>query len=71
MSKRPEPKPESTERRDAPEGRETPVVGGPKGRKVRPLGGEPAMDRKYDPGTGKQKPEDPWQDPGGSEPANG
>jgi hypothetical protein len=71
MPKRPESKPESAERRNAPEGRETPVVGGRQGRKVRPLGGKPAMDRAYESGMPKQKPDDPWQDPGGSEPANG
>ncbi|MBM4438990.1 MAG: hypothetical protein FJ027_01100 [Candidatus Rokubacteria bacterium] len=64
-------KPEAPERRDAPEGRETPTMGGRKGRKVRPIKGEPAIDRPYDPGTGKQKPDDPWQDPGGAEPGNG
>ena len=40
-------------------------------RKVQPLEGEPAMDRKYETGGDKRKPDDPWQDPGGPEPANG
>jgi hypothetical protein len=71
MTKRPETKPESPERREAPEGRETPVGGGRDGRKVKPLDGEPEMDRPYEPGGPKQKPDDPWQDPGGAEPANG
>ena len=63
MAKEPRAKSEATERREAPEGRETPVMGGRKGRKVRPLAGEP--------GTGEPEPENPWQDPGGPEPANG
>jgi len=29
------------------------------------------MGRQYDPGGDKRKPDDPWQDPGGAEPANG
>jgi hypothetical protein len=40
-------------------------------RKVQPLEGEPAMDRPYHPGGDKRPPDDPWQDPGGPEPANG
>ena len=65
-------KPENPEREEAPKGRETPSLG-PRNapRKVEPLEGEPAMDRPYDSGADKRKPDDPWQDPGGSEPANG
>ena len=62
---------EHSEREEAPKGRETPSLGPRPQRKVRPLEGEPAMDRPYDPGGDKRKSEDPWQDPGGPEPANG
>ena len=71
MAKEPRAKSETPERRAAPEGRETPVMGGRKGRKVRPLAGEAGIDRRYEPGTGEPEPENPWQDPGGPEPANG
>jgi len=60
------------ERQEAPHGRATPVIGprqSPK--KVRPLAGKPAIQRPYDPGVVQRKDDDPWQDPGGSEPANG
>ena len=64
---------ESPERQEAPHGRETPVIGpreAPK--KVRPLKGEPGIARRDEtdvqPPNGK---DDPWQDPGGPEPANG
>jgi hypothetical protein len=41
-------------------------------KKVRPLDGRPAIDRPYDPEAEKQQRDrDPWQDPGGPEPANG
>ena len=60
------------ERREVPEGRETPMMGTRKDRrKVKPLDGKPAMDRPYEPGGDKRAPDDPWQDPGGPEPANG
>jgi len=39
--------------------------------KIGHLGGEPAIDRPYDPGGDKRPPDDPWQDAGGPEPANG
>ena len=63
----------SPERQEAPEGRETPVMGPRRSRKkVRPLKGEPAIDRPYDPEAEKRgRDENPWQDPGGPEPANG
>jgi hypothetical protein len=54
------------------EGRETPVLGPRRSRKkVRPLDAEPATDRPYDSGAAPARPDDPWQDPGGAEPANG
>jgi hypothetical protein len=60
------------ERQEVPEGREPPVMGPRKARgKVKPLKGEPAIDRPYEPGGDKRPPDDPWQDPGGPEPANG
>lgn len=60
------------EQHEVPEGRETPVMGPRKARnKVKPLKGQPAMDRPYDAGGDKRAPDDPWQDPGGPEPANG
>jgi hypothetical protein len=64
---------DSSERQEAPEGRDTPVMGPRRRRKkVRPLGGEPAIDRPYDPAADRQRRDkDPWQDPGGPEPANG
>ena len=72
MAKPKKPKSESPEREEAPAGRETPSLGPPNARrKVQPLEGEPAMDRPYDPGGDKRAPDDPWQDPGGPEPANG
>ncbi len=63
---------EKPEREQVPQGRETPSLGprdAPK--KVKPLEGEPAIERPYDHGGDKRPPDDPWQDPGGSEPANG
>lgn len=65
--------PSSPERQEMPDGRETPVMGPRRSRrKVRRLEGEPATDRPYDPGTGNDRADDdPWQDPGGPEPANG
>ena len=78
MRKPDKAKPESPERQEAPHGRETPVIGPRHARKkVRPLDGEPAMDRPYEPSEGRgdqrdsRKDENPWQDPGGAEPANG
>ena len=71
MTKPTKRSPERPEREEAPKGRETPSLGPRPARKVRPLDGEPAIDRPYDPGGDKRKPDDPWQDPGGSEPANG
>ena len=61
------------EAEEAPHGRATPVVGPRKAqKKVRPLDGEPAMERPYDSGAERAKGDDnPWQDPGGPEPANG
>lgn len=65
-----EPKP--PERQEVPEGREPAVMGPRKARrKVEPLDAEPAMDRPYETGGDKRAPDDPWQDPGGPEPANG
>jgi hypothetical protein len=66
----PEPSPE---RQEVPEGRETPVMGSRRSRKkVRHLKGQPATDRAYDPEAEKARRDDnPWQDPGGPEPANG
>ena len=45
------------------------AVGTPR-KKVRPLDADPAIDRAYEPGD-EAKSDDPWQDPGGPEPANG
>jgi hypothetical protein len=61
------------EREEAPHGRGTPSVGPRKSRaKVRPLDGEPAIQRPYEPGDERERTSDnPWQDPGGPEPANG
>jgi hypothetical protein len=71
MAKPTKPEPESPERQEAPQGRETPSLGPPKARKkVRPLEGEPAIDRPYEPGA-EPTTDDPWQDPGGPEPGNG
>jgi len=72
MANSKKPNAESPEREEAPQGRETPSLG-PRDaqRKVRPLNGKPAMDRPYDTGGDKRAPDDPWQDPGGSEPGNG
>jgi hypothetical protein len=72
MAKSTKPKPESAEREEAPKGRETPSLG-PRDapHKVRPLQGEPGTGRPYDSGGDKRKADDPWQDPGGEEPANG
>ena len=70
MAKPRKPKDEHPERKPAPEGRETPMIG-PRRAKVGRLHGEPAIDRPYDPGGDKRPPDDPWQDPGGPEPANG
>jgi hypothetical protein len=63
----------SPERQELPEGRETPVMGPRRSRrKVRRMQGEPAIDRPYDPEMDKGRGDDnPWQDPGGPEPANG
>ena len=62
----------SPERQETPHGRETPVLGPRRARrKVQPLRGEPAIERPYDPGLGQKRDDDPWQDPGGPEPANG
>ena len=73
MSDTSRPHEDSQERQQVPEGRETPVMGPRRARKkVRPLSGEPGVARPYDPGTEKKRAdEDPWQDPGGPEPANG
>jgi hypothetical protein len=72
MAKSRKPKDEHPERKPAPEGRGTPVMGPRRARtKVGRLKGEPAIDRPYDPGGDKRPPDDPWQDPGGPEPANG
>ena len=72
MAKSRKPKNERSERKPVPEGRETPVLGPSRARtKVGRLKGEPAIDRPYDPGGDKRPPDDPWQDPGGPEPANG
>ena len=65
------PSEEHPERKELPEGRETPSLGPRKARrKVEPIEGEPAMDRPYEPGEERAN-DDPWQDPGGAEPANG
>jgi hypothetical protein len=72
MAKSHKPKPRSPERQEAPRGRETPVIGPRKApSKVRPLAGEPAIDRGYEPNGRHPADENPWQDPGGPEPANG
>jgi hypothetical protein len=72
MAESTKPNPESQERKESPEGRETPVMGPAKKRaKVRPIEGEPAIDRKYEHDGERSAPDDPWQDPGGPEPANG
>jgi len=72
MSHSNEPDQKPAEQQEVPEGRETPVMGPRKARgKVKPLDGKPAMNRPYDPGGDKRPPDDPWQDPGGAEPANG
>lgn len=72
MAKSTKRKPDSPEREEAPKGRETPSLG-PRDapQKVRPLDGEPEIDRPYDPDGDRRPPDDPWQDPGGPEPANG
>jgi hypothetical protein len=71
MAKSTKPKGESPERQEVPEGRETPSLGPRKTpSKVKPLNGEPAIDRPYEPGHERTQ-DDPWQDPGGPEPANG
>ena len=62
---------EHPEREEAPKGRETPSMGSRPPKKVQPLDGEPGIDRPYDTGGDQRKPDDPWQDPGGAEPANG
>ena len=55
-----------------PDGRDTPVMGPPSNRrKVRPAKGRSGIARPYDPGPDHRRPDDPWQDPGGAEPANG
>ena len=60
------------EREPIPEGHDTPVMGPAKERrKVRPAKGQPGVARPYDAGPDKRPPDDPWQDPGGPEPANG
>ena len=72
MAKSTKRKPGSPEREEAPKGRETPSLGPREEQhKVQPLDAEPARDRPYDTGGDKRKPDDPWQDPGGAEPANG
>jgi hypothetical protein len=71
MAKSTRPTREPAERDEAPRGRETPSLGPRKARKkVRPIAGEPAIDRAYEPDD-RRAPDDPWQDPGGPEPANG
>jgi hypothetical protein len=71
MAKSTKPKAESPERQEVPEGRETPSLGPRKApTKVKPLHGEPAIDRPYEPGNEPAQ-DDPWHDPGGPEPANG
>jgi hypothetical protein len=71
MARPRKPPAEHPEREEAPHGRATPSLGPRKARKkVRPLGGEPAIDRDYEPR--EERPADEaWQDPGGPEPANG
>jgi len=67
-----QPNTKPAEQAPVPEGRETPVMGPPKvRRKVRRMRGEPGTARPYEPGAEKPGPADPWQDPGGPEPANG
>ena len=71
MAKPTKPPSEHPEREEAPHGRETPSLGPRRSRKkVRPLDADPAIDRAYEPGD-EAKSDDPWQDPGGPEPANG
>ena len=71
MAKSTKPKPERTERQESPQGRETPSMGPRNERaKVQPLEAEPAIDRQYEP-RDEHKDDNPWQDPGGAEPANG
>ena len=60
----------SPERDEVPEGRDTPVMGGKRGKKVKPVDAEPAIERPYEHGV-PQPESDPWQDPGGPEPHNG
>jgi hypothetical protein len=58
-------------REEVPHGRETLSLGPRKDRKkVQPLDGEAAIDRQYEPGAERAQ-DNPWQDPGGPEPANG
>jgi hypothetical protein len=72
MVKSHKPESKSPERQEAPHGRETPVIGPRQAlKKVRPLDGEPAIDRPYEPNGRHTADENPWQDPGGPEPANG
>jgi hypothetical protein len=71
MAKSTKPPAKHPERQEAPHGRETPSLGPRRARsKVRPLGGEPEIDRPYEPGD-ERRSDNPWQDPGGGEPANG
>ena len=72
MAKSHKPRRESPERQESPQGRETPVLGSREAaKKVRPSAGEPAIDRPYEPDDQRKDDENPWQDPGGPEPANG
>ena len=71
MAKSTKPPSKHPEREEAPHGRATPSLGPRKARKkVRPLDGKPAIEREYEPGQ-ERAADDPWQDPGGPEPANG
>ena len=62
----------SPESQDAPHGRATPVIGSREApKKVRPIKGDPAIQRPYEPDGRGPHDDNPWQDPGGPEPANG
>ncbi len=60
------------ESQPVPEGHDTPVMGPPDARrKVQAAKGQPGVARPYEPITDERPEADPWQDPGGAEPANG
>jgi len=72
MAKIRKPRRTSPESLEAPHGRATPVIGSRKApKKVRPIKADPAIERPYEPDALHRHDDNPWQDPGGPEPANG